>query len=97
MSYFFYYNFLLNFRIFFFLLNFLVLYWFYFFEGQTLDKCGLYLPQPVFGHGQLYVALSRVRNSESITIYKKKDDDLWNLEDKCFVRNKVYNEVLPSI
>ncbi|KAL0308906.1 UNVERIFIED_CONTAM: ATP-dependent DNA helicase PIF1 [Sesamum calycinum] len=26
-------------------------------QGQTLDRVGLYLPEPVFTHGQLYVAL----------------------------------------
>ena len=38
-------------------------------QGQTLDFIGIYLPDDVFTHGQLYVALSRAQNSSSVTVY----------------------------
>lgn len=37
-------------------------------QGQTLTRVEFFLPDDVFSHGQLYVALSRVRNSASIKI-----------------------------
>lgn len=37
-------------------------------QGQTLSRVGLSLKMQPFSHGQLYVALSRVRNSNSIRI-----------------------------
>ena len=30
-------------------------------QGKTLTKVGIYLPQSLFTHGQLYVAMSRVK------------------------------------
>jgi hypothetical protein len=37
-------------------------------QGQTLDRVGLLLKEPVFSHGQLYVAISRVRSFDSLKI-----------------------------
>ncbi|KAL9840499.1 putative DNA helicase [Arabidopsis thaliana] len=33
-------------------------------QGKSLDNVGIYLPKPVFSHGQLYVAMSRVKSKE---------------------------------
>ena len=33
-------------------------------QGRSLSKVGLYLRNPVFTHGQLYVALSRVKSRD---------------------------------
>jgi hypothetical protein len=37
-------------------------------QGQTFDKLGIMLSEPVFSHGQLYVAMSRVRKSQDVKI-----------------------------
>ena len=41
-------------------------------QGQTFDKVGLYLPDACFSHGQLYVALSRVRRRQNLKIKIKQ-------------------------
>ena len=55
-------------------------------QGQTMDFVGVYLPEDVFTHGQLYVALSRVRNSQSVAVFVNNDEG--------YTKNIVYKEVL---
>ncbi|GJV43471.1 ATP-dependent DNA helicase PIF1-like protein [Tanacetum coccineum] len=44
-------------------------------QGQSLNYVGLYLPNPVFSHGQLYVALSRVTTPDGLKILMIEDED----------------------
>ncbi|XP_028766672.1 uncharacterized protein LOC114724484 [Neltuma alba] len=37
-------------------------------QGQSLKNVGLYLTKPVFSHGQLYVALSRVKSIDGLKV-----------------------------
>ncbi|CAG8836583.1 31246_t:CDS:2, partial [Gigaspora margarita] len=37
-------------------------------QDQTLSHIRLYLPQPVFSHGQLYIAISRIREMHNIKV-----------------------------
>jgi ATP-dependent DNA helicase PIF1 len=37
-------------------------------QGQIFQEIAIYLPAPVFAHGQLYVALSRVGDPRKITL-----------------------------
>ncbi len=37
-------------------------------QGQSLDRVGIYLNNPIFAHGQLYVALSRCTDCRNLRI-----------------------------
>ena len=61
-------------------------------QGQTIPYMGLYLLNPVFSHGQLYVALSRVQSKNNIKILVK-NGEVEN-EIGTFTKNIVYKEIL---
>jgi hypothetical protein len=52
-------------------------------HGQTFDKVCLYLPKPVFNHGQLYVAVSRVWSLGSPSVVSEMNG----------IANCVYNKI----
>nr|XP_043633624.1 uncharacterized protein LOC122604826 [Erigeron canadensis] len=62
-------------------------------QGQSLNKIGVYLPQPVFSHGQLYVALSRATSPSSLKILLIPEDKNSPNETK----NIVYSDFLTEI
>ncbi|KAH7679123.1 DNA helicase protein [Dioscorea alata] len=62
-------------------------------QGQTLDLVGLYLPRPVFSHGQLYVALSRVTSSRGLKILILDNNGKYTNK----TRNVVYREIFENI
>ncbi|GBO04416.1 hypothetical protein AVEN_274664-1 [Araneus ventricosus] len=43
-------------------------------QGQTFDHVGIYLDEPVFSHGHLYVALSRSRIPNHVRHLKYKEN-----------------------
>lgn len=62
-------------------------------QGQTLKKVALYLPKPVFTHGQLYVALSRVTTPKGLKVLDTSKDN----QEKHFVTNIVYKEAFRGL
>jgi len=62
-------------------------------QSQTFDFVGLYLPRPVFTHGQLYVALSRVGAANRTKVFLG-EGFLLGFRGTSYTRNVVYNEVL---
>ncbi|XP_021974952.1 ATP-dependent DNA helicase PIF1-like [Helianthus annuus] len=61
-------------------------------QGQTIPHVGVYLPDSVFSHGQLYVALSRgiSRANTKVLVHSAKDFR----RDGVYTSNVVYREVL---
>jgi ATP-dependent DNA helicase PIF1 len=76
-------------------------------QGQTIPNVGVYLPKPMFSHGQLYVALSRATARSNIKILvipvvdgkKRSRQGVRNnptVDCGTYTKNIVYKEVLTN-
>ncbi|KAG5530742.1 hypothetical protein RHGRI_025642 [Rhododendron griersonianum] len=63
-------------------------------QGQMIPNVGVYLPQPVFSHGQLYVALSRGISMSTTKVLINTEAK--RQRKKNYAKNIVYKEVLTS-
>ena len=63
-------------------------------QGQTFDKLGIFLPSPVFSHGQLYVAFSQARSFQSITVLVGQTMVQGLFGTKTITKDVVYKEIL---
>lgn len=59
-------------------------------QGQSLNCVGIYLPDGVFSHGMLYVALSRATNSDFVFCCINYD----HANRRYYTKNIVYKQVL---
>lgn len=62
-------------------------------QGQSLNKIGVYLPEPIFSHGQLYVALSRATSPHRLKVLMKQQDN----KPPNVTKNIVYMDFLKRI
>jgi hypothetical protein len=63
-------------------------------QGQTLGHVGIYLKKPVFTHGQLYVALSRVTSINNIHVLIEEEE---SNEGNVVSHGSTINVVFPEI
>jgi ATP-dependent DNA helicase PIF1 len=65
-------------------------------QGQTLKMVGIFLPKPVFTHGQLYVAMSRIGCPKGVKllVIDGWEDAHEDALTGVYTRNVVYTEVL---
>ncbi|GJV52664.1 DNA helicase [Tanacetum coccineum] len=62
-------------------------------QGQSLERIGIFLPEPVFAHGQLYVALSRATSPQGLKILIKHPSNGTTTTTK----NIVYKDFLATV
>ena len=62
-------------------------------QGQSLNQVGIYLSDPVFTHGQLYVAISRVTSRHNLKFVIRNNEDIPN----NYTKNIVFKDVLKNL
>ena len=59
-------------------------------QGQTFDHVGIFFEEPVFSHGQLYVAFSRSRTLNGVKVKVGKSPN----KTEQITKNVVYRDIL---
>ncbi|XP_071714826.1 uncharacterized protein [Rutidosis leptorrhynchoides] len=62
-------------------------------HGQSISKIGVYLSKPIFGHGQLYVALSRATSRDGLRLLIKEHEN----QGPNMTNNIVYSDFLLTL
>ena len=65
-------------------------------QGQTIPNVGVYLPEPVFSRGQLYVALSRATATTNIKVLTGTCDEEKEKEKENEKPKKTKNNQIPK-
>jgi len=68
-------------------------------QGQSFKRVGIYLSCPVFGHDQLYVAMSRAgiaANTKLFVVNNRNTQGKFEGFEGTYTKNVVYPEVLTA-
>ena len=69
------------------------------YQGQSFESVGIYLSKPIFGHGQLYVAMSRAciaANTKLFIVNVPNVQGKFAGYEGTYTKNIVYHEVLTT-
>jgi hypothetical protein len=66
-------------------------------QGQSLSEVVVYLKSPVFTHGQLYVAFSRVTSKKVLKVLIEDEDGNPSDETKNIVYNEIFSRFISDI
>ena len=65
-------------------------------QGQTFDRVGVFLDRPCFTHGQLYVAMSRVKSRSGLKLSITPGTDQGQHDGSMYTKNIVYSNLLQQ-
>lgn len=66
-------------------------------QGQSLERVGIHLPDPVFSHGMLYVAFSRASRLQDIHVHVKETRHQGVRGGKTITVNKVIPNIVYQV